>query len=255
MKDQKIKVGETEYTLKINPSFCQKDSTEYTLFSNEAQEKRPVEGVTWFDAIWYCNSLSENEGLNKAYNIDVTTVSSEGNMKSATVTFNKDANGYRLPTEAEWEYAARGGDTNQPDWDYTFSGSDTAEGVELISEIDSGLDSVGWYCFNKITGQSSDEDATSDVSGCGTHQVGKKSPNRLGLYDMSGNVWEWCYDWYGSINSETSIEGADDGTTRLYRGGSWWNVANQASVSKRGVSYNVSSTNNDLGFRIVRPVK
>ena len=72
---------------------------------------------------------------------------------------------------------------------------------------------------------------------------------------MSGNVWEWCYDWYGTINSETSIEGADDGTTRLYRGGSWWNVANQASVSKRGVSYNVSSTNNDLGFRIVRPVK
>ena len=62
MKDQKIKVGETEYTLKSNPSFCQKDSTEYTLFSNEAQEKRPVEGVTWFDAIWYCNSLSENEG-------------------------------------------------------------------------------------------------------------------------------------------------------------------------------------------------
>ena len=116
---------------------------------------RPVINVTWYDAVEYCNWLSEKEGLTPVYR-----------GSGDNISCNFDANGYRLPTEAEWEYAAKGGINKDS---YTYSGSNTA-------------DDVGWYLDN---------------SGRETHPVGGKSPNSLGLYDMSGNVYEWCWEWYG----------------------------------------------------------
>jgi len=255
MAGQKVTVNGTEYALESNPSFCTKDSTEYTLFNGDVQEKRPVEGVTWYDAVWYCNALSEKKGLTKAYNIEVMQVRQKRGktgyyINFANVTLNTKANGYRLPTEAEWEYAARGGDPTKEDWNYVFSGADTAEDVSYDSSRNAVLDSVGWYCYNNITGITGDSKVTNNVSGEGTHQVGKKAPNRLGLYDMSGNVREWCYDYYGTITKTTPADGATRGSYRVSRGGSWDYDANYASVSLCAVM--TADPWDNLGFRVVR---
>ena len=254
MKGQKVTVDGKEYELESNPSYCTKDSNNYTLFSGEVQEKRPVEGVTWYDAVWYCNALSEKKGLTKAYNIEVTTVNSSNHITAANVTLNTKANGYRLPTEAEWEYAARGGDPTKEDWKYMFSGADTTKDVSYDSSKNAGLDSVGWYWYNTKTGTTGGSPSSGE-QGYGTHEVGKKKANRLGLYDMSGNVFEWCYDyWDITVSAETESDptGATSGSTRVLLGGSWNFDAIIASVCYRCHNHPYSICD-DSGFRVVRP--
>ncbi len=257
MQNQKVTVYGTEYTLAAEPSYCSAGSTDYALdiaSLGEKQENRPVENVTWYDAVYYCNARSEKEGLTKAYNITVTIVSSN-HITAATVKLVDNANGYRLPTEAEWEYAARGGDPTADDWNYTFSGADTATNTTYSSTTNSGLDSVGWYCYNNDKGTTGASDVTNDAKGKGTHEVGKKAANRLGIYDMSGNVWEWCYDWYDSTSSETVADpvGPASGDDRVIRGGSWYNDAGYCTVFCRG-GFNPHYRHRDfhLGFRVVR---
>jgi formylglycine-generating enzyme required for sulfatase activity len=172
----------------------------------------PVEQVNWYDAVAYCNQRSIKEGLTPAY---------QGSGNSIRCDFR--VNGYRLPTEAEWEYAAKEG--NKATLTYEYSGSNN-------------VDAVGWYKGN---------------SRGSTHAVGTKQPNRLGLYDMSGNVWEWCWDWYGNYSrgSQRDPSGPASGSDRVLRGGSWSNYAQGLRSAYRddgGPSARISY----YGFRLVR---
>jgi len=179
---------------------------------NGEGDNYPIYYVSWLEATAYCNKRSLKEGLTPAYSID-----------GVKVTWNRNASGYRLPTEAEWEYAAKGG--NGSHRKYNYSGSNN-------------VDEVAWYSKN---------------SGGGTQEVGTKRPNGLGLYDMSGNVWEWCWDWQGSYSNgaQTDPIGAASGSYRVFRGGSWSNAAQAARSAYRGYNTPYDRFNN-RGFRLVR---
>ncbi|MDR1737458.1 MAG: formylglycine-generating enzyme family protein, partial [Candidatus Symbiothrix sp.] len=143
---------------------------------------------------------------------------------------------YRLPTEAEWEFAARGGNQSRG---YKYSGSNTA-------------DNVAWYYENAGDYRKNDSNWSADEAIKNrTHPVGTKQANELGIYDMSGNVWEWCSDWYGkySSDSQTNPKGANSGSSRVYRGGSCGNFARIVRVSYR-INLTPDNRGSILGFRL-----
>jgi len=189
----------------------------------------PVEQVNWFNAIEYCNRRSMQEGLTPCYSYS-TYGTNPANWPSGwntstnhtNVSCNWTANGYRLPTEMEWQFAARGGNQTH---NYTYSGSND-------------LNEVGWYSSN---------------SGSTTHTVGTKAANELGTFDMSGNVWEWVWDIYGTYpgGAQTDPHGATSGSYRVKRGGCWDYSAVYCAVSSRGSGY-VATGSNAVGFRLVR---
>jgi len=175
----------------------------------------PAENVSWFDAVRLCNALSAKVGLAAAYTIG------EGDEPLVTCDFG--ATGFRLPTEAEWEYAARsGGDA------FVYAGSDN-------------VGEVGWYQHN------------SDRT---THGVGQKQATRWGMHDLTGNVWEWCWDVFGDyVKGEvTDPTGAPTGPRRVSRGGSWVSTAGNARAANRGGRFPGVRVNS-LGLRLSRTIR
>ncbi|MBP5695125.1 MAG: formylglycine-generating enzyme family protein [Treponema sp.] len=199
---------------------------------------KPVDDVSWYEALVYCNKLSIREGKSPCYKISGKTNPSEwgavptrndATWSAAECDFT--ANGYRLPTEAEWEYFAREGNL-------TNSGQTTYSGSDII-------ENVAWYYDNACSVGASDPNY-------GTHQVKTKAKNSLNLYDMTGNVWEWCWDWYGSISSSTPSTGASSGSNRVHRGGGWNNNDGGCSVVYRGWDNPNYRGDCNVGFRVVR---
>ena len=173
----------------------------------------PVENVTWFDCVEFCNRLSQHERRALAYTIHNPQFN-DGHMTSATVTWNRDALGYRLPTEAEWERACRAGSTTA----YHNGGCVVPDPTQCAD--DSVLDAISWYCAN---------------SGQHTHDVAGKAPNAWGLYDMSGNVQQWCWDWFLPFSVDPRIDptGPSSGEAHVWRGGGWdYNPAHCRSADR-----------------------
>ena len=265
MTNQKVTVGDKEYTLDAEP-FKHKETGTYTIAEGETQKYLPADNIFWYDAVYFCNLLSQKTGLKPAYTITITKVDINHHITAATVSLVKDADGYRLPTEAEWEYAARGGNPDASAWNYFFSGTDKAADTNITDNVNTGLDTIGWYTYNLGGGASNSTSVGSGNPGYGTHQVGKKSPNALGIYDMSGNVMEWCWDWYDSRvnagdsgNTVTDPLGPDgpqqeNAPRRVRRGGSWGSYGDRCSVYYRE-DYGQPDYGGNTGIRLVRSVK
>ena len=203
--------------------------------SNITGTNLPVEMVTWYDAVEFCNKLSEIEGLQPVYTIAGRNPVSGYPITSATVTVDWSKNGYRLPTEAEWEYACRAGTETAFNW-----------GTNQITSTQANFIAS----FNLYNG------SPLGIQRSTTIAVGSFAPNAWGLYDMHGNVWEWCWDWYGAYSTEaqTDPKGATTGDSRVPRGGSWGNYGkDQRSACRDDDQFEGPEYRDGYGgFRLVR---
>ena len=230
---------ETQHLVRVAPFYMAKYEVTQKLWrevtgknpSNFSGDNLPVESVSWLEAVEFCNALSHRDGRTPAY-----TVADGG----ATVTWNRAANGYRLPTEAEWEYAARAG-TTTPFYSRKVPGADE-------------VNFYGHYPYQIEQNYFNDEvlETRPGVYRGKTVAVGSFAPNPNGLYDIYGNVGEWCFDFYGDYGTavQTNPTGTANGTRRVYRGGGWNDFGKNLRSAYRAAMQQASGAYN-VGIRLV----
>lgn len=203
-------------------------------------DNHPAYFVNWYDAVLFCNARSKSEGRDTVYTYDEISGTPGNDCRLSNVSIDYSKNGFRLPTEAEWEYAARAGTLTDFYWYENYS-------PYPETEADSNaVDNFTVWRRNSYEKDSGNADY-------GTHVVATRKPNHFDLYDMSGNVWEWCNDWYGNYSSTKVVNptGASNGTIRITRGGCWNSYADKLRSGNRNYNFYSGDAGFIIGFRVV----